>query len=431
MQQSNRKALNLLFFANSVSGVAQGISMIAIPWYFTGILNNPSLFSISFVVINLVMIFWSLYAGTLIDKYNRKTLALGVSVFGACMLLSAAAIGFWQHSVPVPLVLVVFGATFLIYNVHYPNLYAFAQEITPAAQYGKVTSQIEIVGQLTSMMAGAFAAMLLAGSETGSMNLLGFIIPFGWEFKAWELHHVFLLDGATYVLSYFIIYFIRYQPLAVRHEESGNAWERLKTGLAFLKKHPVIFTFGNAALAVFLTVIVSSYVMTPAYVVSHLKGDAGVYGAAEMYFAIGAVFAGIAIRRLFRKWTETDAILLMTATTAVIYFLSMWNRSFFIFYLFNLVYGLCNAGIRIMRITFMFHYVPNQVIGRAGSVFSTINIILRMIFSGIFALAFFEGEHIIYTFFLFGCMLLVAIYFLVRDRKKLRQLTTARLAAGH
>ncbi|MGB3076374.1 MAG: hypothetical protein WBB36_13670, partial [Chitinophagales bacterium] len=128
MEQSNRKALNLLFVANSISGVAQGISMIAIPWYFTSILGKPSLFSTSFVFINLFMIFWSLYAGTLIDKYNRKILSLGVSVFGAFILLAAAVIGFVYGSVPVPVVILVFGATFLIYNIHYPNLYALAQE---------------------------------------------------------------------------------------------------------------------------------------------------------------------------------------------------------------------------------------------------------------------------------------------------------------
>lgn len=423
MQQSNRKALHLLFLANSISGVAQGISMIAIPWYFISMLNKGALFSTSYVFINLAMIFWSLYSGTLIDKYNRKTLALGVSVFGAFIFLNAATIGFITGSVPIPVVIMVFAATFLIYNVHYPNLYAFAQEITPVEQYGKVTSQIEIVGQLTSMMAGAFSALLLAGSEDGIINLLGFRIPFGIHFKPWELQHVFLLDGATYVLSFFIIWLIRYQPLTIRHHESGNAWDRLKTGLAYLRKHRVLFTFGNAALAIFLTVIVSSYVMNPAYVVSHLSGDAGVYGASEMYFAIGAVFAGVMIRRIFRKWPEVSAIILMTAVTAAIYFLSIVNRNFFIFYLFNLLYGLCNAGTRIMRITFMFHYVPNQVIGRAGSVFSTINIILRMIFSAFFAFAFFQGENIIYTYLVFGIVLLIANYFLIRDRKKLVQLS--------
>jgi MFS family permease len=260
MLKENRRALNLLFVANSVSGVAQGISMIAIPWYFTSILDKASLFSTAFVFINFAVIFWSLYAGTLIDKYSRKTLALGVSVFGSIILLSVAATGFIVGTVPVALAILVFTATFFIYNVHYPNLYAFAQEITPPEHYGRVTSQIEIVGQLTSMLAGGFAALLLGGSSDGIVNVLGFRIDLGIEISPWSLAQVFLLDGITYVLSFIILWMIRYQSMARRESESGNVWERLKTGIAFLKQHPLLFIFGNATMAIFLTVIVSSYV---------------------------------------------------------------------------------------------------------------------------------------------------------------------------
>jgi hypothetical protein len=142
-----------------------------------------------------------------------------------------------------------------------------------------------------------------------------------------------------------------------------------------------------------------------------------------MYFAIGAVFAGVMIRRIFRTWSEVSSIILLTVITAVIYFSSMVNENYFIYYGFNLAYGLCNAGTRIMRITFLFHHIPNQVIGRAGSVFGTINIILRMLFSALFALPFFSGTNIIYTYFVFGMMLLVAVFLLARDRKRLLQLS--------
>ena len=54
------------------------------------------------------------------------------------------------------LVLLVFGLTIFNYNIHYPNLYAFGQEITEKKNYGKLNSYIEVQGQVTSMFAGAF-----------------------------------------------------------------------------------------------------------------------------------------------------------------------------------------------------------------------------------------------------------------------------------
>ena len=41
----NKNAVYLLFLANIISGLAQGISMIAIPWYFIEIIEKPKFFN--------------------------------------------------------------------------------------------------------------------------------------------------------------------------------------------------------------------------------------------------------------------------------------------------------------------------------------------------------------------------------------------------
>ena len=41
----NKQAIILLFAANIISGLAQGISMIAIPWYFVKIVAKPEVFA--------------------------------------------------------------------------------------------------------------------------------------------------------------------------------------------------------------------------------------------------------------------------------------------------------------------------------------------------------------------------------------------------
>ena len=44
--------------------------------------------------------------------------------------------------------LLVFGLTMFNYNIHYPNLYAFVQEITDKKHYGKINSYIEVQEKL-------------------------------------------------------------------------------------------------------------------------------------------------------------------------------------------------------------------------------------------------------------------------------------------
>ena len=106
--------------------------------------------------------------------------------------------------IPVFLAGLVFATTFLTYNIHYPTLYAFAQEITEKKDYGRITSWLEIQGQLTSAAAGGLGAMLLNGIEGGSVEWFGYAISLPFSFEAWTLQQVFLLDASTYFLSFFI-----------------------------------------------------------------------------------------------------------------------------------------------------------------------------------------------------------------------------------
>src|ERR1035437_3019460 len=133
----NKKALNLLLTANAISGFAQGISMISIPWYFTSVLHKNSEFGIIFAVITFATLFWSLYAGTLIDKYSRKKIFLSINLIGSAILGSVALRGWYFGGVDEWGVVIVYAAIFFIFNIHYPALYAFGQEVTDKEHYGK------------------------------------------------------------------------------------------------------------------------------------------------------------------------------------------------------------------------------------------------------------------------------------------------------
>ena len=54
------------------SSIAQGITVIAVPWYFTDNLNQSSTFSFWLGILTFLGLFWGLYAGLLIDRINRK-----------------------------------------------------------------------------------------------------------------------------------------------------------------------------------------------------------------------------------------------------------------------------------------------------------------------------------------------------------------------
>ena len=57
MFKNNNRRLLLLFLSHIISGISSGISMIAIPWYFTNTLNSNSMFSFLFGVVTFLGLF--------------------------------------------------------------------------------------------------------------------------------------------------------------------------------------------------------------------------------------------------------------------------------------------------------------------------------------------------------------------------------------
>ena len=409
--RQNKRALALLFSANTVSALAQGISLLAIPWYFASVIGRADFFAVGYAVITMLSIPWSLYAGTLVDKYSRQKMFMTLCLTGIVVLGLAATLGFINEGVPPLVALLVFGYTIFNFNVHYPTMYGFVQEITPPASYGKVVSAIEIQGQGTNIISGLLAALLLEGGASLSFIEWLPVLP------KWSLAEVFAFDAGTYVLAFALVGSIRYFPIKTRFREGGNAWARLQTGLRFLRERPALARFGALSYVLFAVLLVEVNVLLPEYSKNWLNGDARTFAIAEASYAFGAFSAGVFIRRLFQGWSERRAIVLLYVAIAIGLTGAALMRSEFYLYGMSVLLGLCNAGTRVLRVSYLFARVGNEVIGRTNSAFTVFNIVLRTTFIGLLALPFFyQNGNIRWGFMGFGVVLMGVAYVLWRGR---------------
>ena len=414
----NLRTIILLFCANTISSIAQGISMIAIPWYFVQI-GKSQLFTTIFFAVTATSLIWGPAAGTLVDKYNRKHIFLFLTTLVGLVIGSVAIYSFQIQAMPWELAAIVFMATFLNYNLHYPNLYAFLQEVTEPKHYGKITSYVEIQGQISTMMAGAAAAMLLEGVPDGKLNLFGTTFQLPFTVPKLELAEIFAIDASTYFVAFCLIILMKYTPIAQRKAETGNLVNRFKLGLSYLKQHPRILIFGIASYMVFATMLVGMFTVFPIYVKNHLQAPATVYAVGDLFYSGGAILSGIFIIRLFSKGNKVNAIIAMTLIGAVGYVLLIPLNYVVVFFFVLLLVGITNAGIRIIRTTYLFEIVPNQVYGRIGSIFFVTNILFRLLFLSIFSISFFhEGNQARYFFWVFVCFLLAAVAVLWWNEKR-------------
>lgn len=396
--------------------------MIAIPWYFT-MQDDMQRFGLIFVLTNIIALFWVPYCGTLIDKHNRKHIFLVLMGTFGTILLAITAFGFYLGALPWFLVALVFSLTFFNYNVHYPNLYSFVQEISEEKYYGRITSILEIQGQFATILAGAFAAILLEGSVDGMIEILGLKIRLGFDLTAWKIHEIFLVDAITYYIGFAIILFIRFVPLKKRKKVVDSVLDQIKIGYQYLNEHRPIFIFGIASFAIFITILVEGFYLLAIYIKNHLKEGGDVFGSADIIYASGAILSGIFIRYVFKRVSIPWSIIIMTLIMAVAYLTLSFTTDLWIFYTIFLIVGMCNAGARIQRVTFLFMNVPNQVYGRANSIFTVTNIMFRIFFLAIFSLPFFQASnHVIYAFVILSLFLLVAAGVLFSILPKLKEL---------
>ncbi|NNF20589.1 MAG: MFS transporter [Saprospiraceae bacterium] len=409
----NRNAIILLFIANAISGVAQGISMIAIPWYFAtrDILGQ---FGLIYIIATCISVFWVPLSGSIIDKYDRRKIFLYLTFVVGAIITLISILGFQLGQLPWVLVGAVFIFTFLNYNLHYPCLYAFVQEISEPKHYAKMTSALEIIGQATTILAGAGATLLLEGTENGILKIFGYPLNIGINISAWEIHEIFLLDSSTYFIAFLIILAIRYTPILRRKVEQGNLLVRIKIGWNYLRNEKAILWFGILSFMVFMTILLEAFYLGVSYINNHLEATGDVYANSKIAYSAGALFIGFSIRFFFHRITIPFLVVFLTALTAIVYLVLFLTKSITILFIVFLVLGITNAGVRVSRITYLFKNVPNQFFGRAGSVFFLFNILMRVLLLGIFTIPFFQySNNIIYAFLILSVILFITTLLLI------------------
>jgi MFS family permease len=418
---NNKRSIIFLFTANGISGFSQGISMIAIPWYFAS-KHASDVFNLAYAGITFFVLFFGLYAGVLVDKYSRKQNFLVLNSVCGLLLMMVAAAGFALQALPDWMVIAVFGITMLNYNVHYPTLYALGQEITEPAYYHRLNANIEIVGQSTSIISGAVGAMLLEGIQINQWNM-GFIhIPMNIHLAKWEIWEIFLLDAITYFIAVSLIYFIRYTSNPLLHKQTGGIIKRIRAGISYLKLHRPVFVFGVFSYAVFAMLLVEIHAVLPGYVDRYLLEKGNVFAIADGIYAIGALSAGLFIGKLFTSKSTVKAVIILSIVTSIIFAGAFYFKSVWVLYTVSVILGFTNAGIRVLRMTYLFQHVPNELIGRVGSIFNMLNVLTRSIFIMICSTPFFHtGDQIRWAFLMMSFFILISATVLLAHYKKLVQ----------
>ena len=216
-----------LFAASTISNLGDGIGQIAYPWLASAVTRNPLLVALVTVVQRLPWLLFSLPAGVITDRYERRSLMVLANTARTILTLGVAAMVLNQSdSLPGPgelddvdlaidtnilLYGVVIGATLLLgtAEVLYDNTaQTFMPSIVDEDQLEKANGRLWSAEQVTNTFAGpALGAALLA---------FAFAVPF-------------FVDALTFALSALLIFLL---PRPTATPKSGAEQKPWKEELA-------------------------------------------------------------------------------------------------------------------------------------------------------------------------------------------------------
>jgi MFS family permease len=371
--------------ANLLSSIGSGITMVAVPWLLVSERDGATVFGYATIVMTMINFIMAPFIGQWVDRFSRKKILMIGEMVGFLMVLVFAISGFMGLEYGIWHYMILYGTGSFYYNLFYPGMFALNQEIFPKTVYKSLNGSMEIQGQLSSVIAGALAAMLL-----GKIQL------------EWLL----LFDALTYLSALCLFWAIPYVPKNRELRKDDRFWSKLTEGYRYMKDRPKLFLFLLASFVPFIGVMVTNYLF-PVYLVDVLKVEGSIYGAQSMVYGIGAVLAGFMIPLFAKKFGNENSIMITTFLYTIGISFIIFTKTVPVYLVFISLLAFGNAGTRVARNSFLMDSVPNQIIGRVDSLFRTIGLAIRVLLLSIFTVVNAKLE-IDYSFYILAGLLILS-----------------------
>ncbi|WP_226682835.1 MFS transporter [Sutcliffiella horikoshii] len=383
-----------IILANVASAIGSGITMIAIPWLLVTSENGNEVFGYVAICMTIINFMLTPYLGYLIDKISRKRLLVSSKMVSLVALALFSGVGFVGLEYELWHYIVIYMIGSLYYTIFYPTMFALNQELFHKNQFKVLNGTMEVQGQLSSMLAGAIASVLLL---------------------KWDLHYILLLDVCTYALAIYFFVKIPYRKNRPVGAVSDGAKVSAFVAVDFIKREPAMFLFLLASTLPFIGVMLTNYLF-PVYLADVLKVEGDIYGIQGMVYGLGAVLAGVFVPIAARKFEDKKLVagtmVLFTLAISVMVYLPVGGYLFMM-----LLIALGNAGARVARNAFMMERIPNEIIGRVDGMLRAVGLLLRIVLLAVFTGLVSMGQILMCFTILAGILVIASSFVVVFSRK--------------
>jgi MFS family permease len=382
----------LMWSGQLVSWTGTEVSSITMPLVVLALTGSPARAGTVAAIRGLVFAIWSIPAGVLIDRWDRKTIMF-IANLGSGLAMGSIALALYYDRltlIELYIACAVEGSFFVFAN------------ISRIVSFPKVVSKEQFVGAST-LMGTASSTGVLAGPPLG-----GFLYQTIGGFAS------FLADSLSYIVNAFSIFFINV-PLSVETSAERKAFHKeFKEAFSWYWHQPVLRFLSTMTAG--RTMIVSGLYLTIVVLAKDHHANAAFIGLIFAFAAGGEIVGSLIYARIHKRFRIKQLLILVSALSLIVISLYAFVvNSLMILAITALVYAVDPFYVATAS-NYTTKIIPDAIRGRVMS-------LVRLVTLGAYSFGFFvTGITLQYlgsrwTIGIFSCLLFVLLVRVVSNSR--------------
>lgn len=325
MNQSNWKSnIRRFLTAQTISLFGSSLVQYAIVWHITLSTSSGKMLTLSTLCGFVPQILIALFAGTWLDRYDRKRIImLADSLIAISTLLLALSLLAGNDSLPLLFAVLVVRSAGT--GVQTPAVNALIPQIVPSQELMRIGGINSTLSSMTMFLSPAISGAILSFAPLAT---------------------VLFIDVVTAIIGVSITATVSIQPRAGTGEAPPSGLSQTREGFAYLKSHAFVRNLFFFQIAILFLISPSAF-LTPLMVSRTFGAEVWRLTASEMTYSLGMVLGGLLITAWggFKKRTDT-----------------------------TLLAGLCYGGVMLglgLAPTFLLYLALNTMIGITSPCYNT------------------------------------------------------------
>jgi MFS family permease len=335
----------LLWSGQVVATLGSTMSMVVFPLLILYLTDSPAAAGIAGALFTIPYVVFSLPAGALVDRWNRKRVMIVADAVRAAAFASIPVAMFFDslNLWHLYLVAIIEGTFFVFFNI---AEVAALPRVVPKEQLPDATAQNMATFSIAGLIGPALGAVLYQG--------VGKAVPF-------------LVNAATFTVSVISLTFVRTDFQAERSTESRNLLREIKEGLGWLWRNPLLrfmaFVTGGINLAF------SGVVLVVIVMAKDLGADDAAVGIIFSIGAIGGIIGAALAGKIQRRFGYGQVTIACMWLIALALPLNVFAPAVWVLGLIWALWEITIPVYSVVQISYRLPLIPDQLQGRVNSSF--------------------------------------------------------------